>query len=128
MRISDWSSDVCSSDLQRRKDAKTRRKEKLDSRVRGNDNEIGAAGLLHRHPHNTPASPLAHQRQRLDRPRLVRIVGAELDHLIAIRSEEHTSELQSLMRISYAVFCLKKKTENNTNKSHCIHTNHIIIN
>src|SRR3546814_3091435 len=32
------------------------------------------------------------------------------------RSEEHTSELQSLMRISYAVFCLKKKTENNTNK------------
>src|SRR3546814_1795016 len=31
------------------------------------------------------------------------------------RSEEHTSELQSLMRISYAVFCLKKKTHNNTN-------------
>src|SRR3546814_3118180 len=33
------------------------------------------------------------------------------------RSEEHTSELQSLMRISYAVFCLKKKTQN-TNKSY----------
>src|SRR3546814_9501397 len=32
----------------------------------------------------------------------------------AIRSEEHTSELQSLMRISYAVFCLKKKKQNNT--------------
>src|SRR3546814_2330139 len=32
------------------------------------------------------------------------------------RSEEHTSELQSLMRISYAVFCLKKKTTNNKNK------------
>src|SRR3546814_7433557 len=32
----------------------------------------------------------------------------------ALRSEEHTSELQSLMRISYAVFCLKKKTEQNT--------------
>src|SRR3546814_3936043 len=32
----------------------------------------------------------------------------------AARSEEHTSELQSLMRISYAVFCLKKKTNNNT--------------
>src|SRR3546814_6248476 len=31
------------------------------------------------------------------------------------RSEEHTSELQSLMRISYAVFCLKKKTNDNTN-------------
>src|SRR3546814_1694822 len=35
--------------------------------------------------------------------------------LIAIRSEEHTSELQSLMRTSYAVFCLKKKTINDTN-------------
>src|SRR3546814_9108861 len=32
------------------------------------------------------------------------------------RSEEHTSELQSLMRISYAVFCLKKKTNNNTRR------------
>src|SRR3546814_2823251 len=31
---------------------------------------------------------------------------------VAVRSEEHTSELQSLMRISYAVFCLKKKTDN----------------
>src|SRR3546814_6191871 len=34
---------------------------------------------------------------------------------IACRSEEHTSELQSLMRISYAVFCLKKKNKNTTN-------------
>src|SRR3546814_3051353 len=33
---------------------------------------------------------------------------------LAVRSEEHTSELQSLMRISYAVFCLKKKTNNRT--------------
>src|SRR3546814_2946690 len=36
------------------------------------------------------------------------------DHL-DLRSEEHTSELQSLMRISYAVFCLKKKTHNKHN-------------
>src|SRR3546814_6624593 len=35
-----------------------------------------------------------------------------------LRSEEHTSELQSLMRISYAVFCLKKKTIINTNTTH----------
>src|SRR3546814_1052358 len=35
----------------------------------------------------------------------------------ALRSEEHTSELQSLMRISYAVFCLKKKTTNNNNQT-----------
>src|SRR3546814_2523210 len=34
------------------------------------------------------------------------------------RSEEHTSELQSLMRISYAVFCLKKKTKNNIHTTH----------
>src|SRR3546814_3803846 len=43
---------------------------------------------------------------------------------VAVRSEEHTSELQSLMRISYAVFCLKKKIH----QSHCIfHIIHIII-
>src|SRR3546814_4935235 len=35
----------------------------------------------------------------------------------AVRSEEHTSELQSLMRISYAVFCLKKKNYNNSDQS-----------
>src|SRR3546814_13482575 len=35
------------------------------------------------------------------------------------RSEEHTSELQSLMRISYAVFCLKKKNKTNTSKLQC---------
>src|SRR3546814_4530665 len=37
-------------------------------------------------------------------------VGEKVDLVIGERSEEHTSELQSLMRISYAVFCLKKKT------------------
>src|SRR3546814_4156319 len=37
------------------------------------------------------------------------ITTALLEEAIAVRSEEHTSELQSLMRISYAVFCLKKK-------------------
>src|SRR3546814_1596781 len=38
-----------------------------------------------------------------------------IDPKASVRSEEHTSELQSLMRISYAVFCLKKKNTNNTN-------------
>src|SRR3546814_7167968 len=37
---------------------------------------------------------------------------------VDIRSEEHTSELQSLMRISYAVFCLKKKKKKHINKTH----------
>src|SRR3546814_6651721 len=43
--------------------------------------------------------------------------------LSSIRSEEHTSELQSLMRISYAVFCLKKKKKNNKNKEMKTHNN-----
>src|SRR3546814_9422994 len=41
----------------------------------------------------------------------------------AVRSEEHTSELQSLMRISYAVFCLKKKTKKTYNNTHINSTN-----
>src|SRR3546814_3184544 len=41
--------------------------------------------------------------------------GDDADDIrLDVRSEEHTSELQSLMRISYAVFCLKKKTQNQT--------------
>src|SRR3546814_5852765 len=43
-------------------------------------------------------------------------IAAE-DQPLARRSEEHTSELQSLMRISYAVFCLKKKKHNNTHQN-----------
>src|SRR3546814_8588071 len=42
--------------------------------------------------------------------------GLPMRTVVAPRSEEHTSELQSLMRISYAVFCLKKKTTNNRHK------------
>src|SRR3546814_8048087 len=44
------------------------------------------------------------------------------------RSEEHTSELQSLMRISYAVFCLKKKKVNNTDKNQCNRQNNTELN
>src|SRR3546814_8656007 len=43
---------------------------------------------------------------------------------ISTRSEEHTSELQSLMRISYAVFCLKKKKEKHNTKTPKQHSNH----
>src|SRR3546814_8418009 len=39
------------------------------------------------------------------------VCASSLDHITPSRSEEHTSELQSLMRISYAVFCLKKKQQ-----------------
>src|SRR3546814_7639347 len=47
-------------------------------------------------------------------PGHLRVPRGELRHAFVLRSEEHTSELQSLMRISYAVFCLKKKNNNST--------------
>src|SRR3546814_12440730 len=52
-----------------------------------------------------------HRRFRIDEVFDVEILLAAAQHLggVFLRSEEHTSELQSLMRISYAVFCLKKK-------------------
>src|SRR3546814_6623003 len=48
---------------------------------------------------------------------LVLLVQFRIFVLNDLRSEEHTSELQSLMRISYAVFCLKKKKHNKINKT-----------
>src|SRR3546814_4959908 len=50
--------------------------------------------------------------------------AAGVDGKSAIRSEEHTSELQSLMRISYAVFCLKKKKQATTMISTIFNSNH----
>src|SRR3546814_6167855 len=44
---------------------------------------------------------------------------------VRLRSEEHTSELQSLMRISYAVFCLKKKTQHNNHTIYAMYKSHI---
>src|SRR3546814_3818419 len=54
--------------------------------------------------------PAEHRTRRIERAAMLLQIGP-LDEIAAIllRSEEHTSELQSLMRISYAVFCLKKK-------------------
>src|SRR3546814_6409136 len=65
------------------------------------------------HPH--VALPAGHhEAQRIALLRAQRLaVHGESDH--AVRSEEHTSELQSLMRNSYAVFCLKKKTQTQIN-------------
>src|SRR3546814_1053259 len=53
----------------------------------------------------------------LTRPTMA--VGAAFGVVSCARSEEHTSELQSLMRISYAVFCLKKKKNTHTTKQSC---------
>src|SRR3546814_10255642 len=60
-------------------------------------------------------------RCRDDRPRGGGSAALGQDARSHERSEEHTSELQSLMRISYAVFCLKKKTTTRSNHKHIRH-------
>src|SRR3546814_6749997 len=103
MRISDWSSDVCSSDLAHQhpvaQGGETQVERREQVRVgRG----VGHAGVRWRTERATmPGKPAG------GNPR-VRF-GRRQRMGTAVRSEEHTSELQSLMRISYAVFCLKKK-------------------
>src|SRR3546814_8143167 len=102
MRISDWSSDVGSSDL--------------GKHTAGARSIAVPAGIAWQasSPRPLPAI-LASLNNRFLPPRPAwRTIGACLHRQVAmqtapIRSEEHTSELQSLMRISYAVFCLKKK-------------------
>src|SRR3546814_10748784 len=78
----------------------------------GNGGRIGHA-LLQR---------LAPDRERVG-DRLAALGGVDdVGDLAVLRSEEHTSELQSLMRISYAVFCLKKKKQNHKTRRHKIKT------
>src|SRR3546814_5057416 len=105
MRISDWSSDVCSSDLTTRPAYPTPnpRGDGAEHSGHPEHRRLGAAqeGQLQRPDDPPPASAV---RTWHDTPDLVRKRPAP-----TCRSEEHTSELQSLMRISYADFCLKKK-------------------
>src|SRR3546814_2013719 len=99
MRISDWSSDVCSSDLER-VDVPD-----LDA-IEGCG---GVDGVQERaHPRGAPSAEGILQRLLSVGVAVVGEAGG-LGHVDEERSEEHTSELQSLMRISYAVFFLKKK-------------------
>src|SRR3546814_3177858 len=105
MRISDWSSDVCSSDLpggQKRAEVvnPTPIAPRATARMAGLPVEAQVELEL---PPSSTAQP---QEVRLTASRM----GCEHPpRRQPLRSEEHTSELQSLMRISYAVFCLKKK-------------------
>src|SRR3546814_3389302 len=99
MRISDWSSDVCSSDLY------TRASGKMAMAIA--QNGPGVTGFVTA----VKTAYWNHTPMLLVTPQAAnRTIGQggfqEVDQM---RSEEHTSELQSLMRISYAVFCLKKK-------------------
>src|SRR3546814_1727281 len=104
MRISDWSSDVCSSEvvvLDPRECQREARVGMAVGKVRIDVQEAGRA---------FPHAPCA----RRGKPRGFVIAGqaaVECGDQVVARSEEHTSELQSLMRISYAVFSLKKKNQ-----------------
>src|SRR3546814_9081337 len=126
MRISDWSSDVCSSDLEGLLTAR------IEAAIAGGTYELGLETLqaesftvVARAPINTHPGTAA-QTSLVTIERKDRLQPLSLDDALAQvdergakmlvnretgRSEEHTSELQSLMRISYAVFCLKKKKE-----------------
>src|SRR3546814_1128909 len=94
MLISDWSSDVCSSDLNGPTGGGSRGSDRIQSRHTGLCGRCGRLGVRGRR--------CRARRQIVGPPRCR---GEQCG-----RSEEHTSELQSLMRISYDVFCLKKKT------------------
>src|SRR3546814_2245435 len=115
MRISDWSSDVCSSDLLERLVV-----ELAAQVVVGHGAAGGIAGDRHALDHRVRV--VAQDVAILGGPGLglvgvaedVLLHAAVLGHVAPLqagreRSEQHTSELQSLMRISYAVFCLKTK-------------------
>src|SRR3546814_2380724 len=137
MRISDWSSDVCSSDLVALREARVAyesvERQGIDGTIvatlgEGADQDAAQRAILAVLPTiqlsmegggvvtakvpdaevNQIVSSAIEQNVGTLRNRINEIGVAE-----PIRSEEHTSELQSLMRISYAVFCLKKKNNNN---------------
>src|SRR3546814_6586682 len=112
MRISDWSSDVCSSDLAAEAEALAKRLTLY--RLRRPITIEPAGGAVHWAVEGAEGVPDP-RLPELGR-RWLGAVGAAADdwaeHRLRLgRSEEHTSELQSLMRISYAVFCLKKKNK-----------------
>src|SRR3546814_3410129 len=112
MRISDWSSDVCSSDLAEFKDGPLAH---LPSgSYAANAAWLACAAMafnIARAVDALGAPGRARARWASVRTRLInvpaRIAATGRRLVLHLRSEEHTSELQSLMRISYAVFCLK---------------------
>src|SRR3546814_6313484 len=116
MRISDWSSDVCSSDLEvghARVHHLTRRRQAAE------DAEASSSHHL-RHAARGVSGEVGPSRQLSDGGAELRAAAFGVRQEDR-RSEEHTSELQSLMRISYAVFCLKKKKKSRygtNNKTH----------
>src|SRR3546814_8823459 len=117
MRISDWSSDVCSSDLH----AQARRGAGRFPAF-GHRPHIAALDrrdAQHRHARQAAMFVKGAAGSQVDEPFVGHILEQRLQRDLVItveremlRSEEHTSELQSLLRSSYAVFCLKKQKRN----------------
>src|SRR3546814_7035329 len=124
MRISDWSSDVCSSDLCGRYRGRRRAGRRDGNPPRSADDRAAARWHPGRSRRRTECRKInpsqrvggTRCRDRItdlgDDARSDRHTRGARRH----RSEEHTSELQSLMRISYAVFCLKNKKKNQKTK------------
>src|SRR3546814_8203231 len=120
MRISDWSSDVCSSDLITYL-SEAGLTEKFGRRLQGRPENPNGSKTFGFDADFQVESYLRHQGlsfvERFDANSYLYITRAMDYNDIAEdhggRSEEHTSELQSLMRISYAVFCLKKNNTTN---------------
>src|SRR3546814_1477086 len=118
MRISDWSSDVCSSDLSCAALSTWRNRWDWMSLPRAwkassNLHSSPAAAAIFIKASSAPARWQARNWRSLYEAGLLSGTPAATPPPLP-RSEEHTSELQSLMRISYAVFCLKKKKKQHT--------------
>src|SRR3546814_8043407 len=112
MRISDWSSDVCSSDLTLVASKRAARQPATNLALHTGSKltvEEAINALIIRSANDVAvvvAETLGGTESEFAQMMTKRA------HQLGMSSEEHTSELQSLMRISYAVFCLKKKNEN----------------
>src|SRR3546814_5954699 len=123
MRISDWSSDVCSSDLPHRR---------VSIKASGTQNaaQTGRTYESNRSKPSRPQSPChrgrPHMNQKTAQKRIpfesAKCHPALTPRPANDRSEENTSELQSLMRISYAVFCLKKQLYSKHHNKHIKYT------
>src|SRR3546814_4021668 len=113
MRISDWSSDVCSSDLLAGNLQRHRAEIMINPSLQRQfaDEILGGEGGFH-------FSGVARNRRSGIDIGAVEATQRERFRNALGRSEEHTSELQSLMRISYAVFCLKKNNHKTRNITH----------
>src|SRR3546814_8359808 len=105
MRISDWSSDVCSSDLLAY-GPPLRTRDTLPTDVPA---ALATSRIVGRRVIQLAFSTITADRPSLDARPAMECPWGQASPKAFHRSEEHTSELQSLMRISYAVFCLKKK-------------------